>query len=453
MSPEFPILDPDSARRSILRRQPWDAFEVPEQMLDENERIFGERIGPDEGVRRILADVRTRGDAAVHDWTLKLDGVRIDDLRVNPETVLRSSAEVGPDVYGALVLAAERIERFHSRQPNQSWIQNDEEGTVGQLVRPVDRVGIYVPGGTAPLPSTLLMTAIPARVANVREIIIVTPPQRETGLPSSVTLAAAAVARVDAVYTAGGAQAVAALAFGTESIPAVDKICGPGSLFVTLAKRQLFGLVGIDGLPGPTETVIVADDGADPEMAAADLLAQAEHDVLASAVLLTPSRALAKKVQAAVHAQLEELERASIAGATFARSAGIVVTETLLHAFTLANEYAPEHLCLLVEDPWRWVDHVQNAGGLFLGERSFEVLGDYTAGPSHVMPTGGTARFASPVNVTDFGKLISIIGLNESALESIGPAAETLARTEGLGGHAAAVRRRLNSQSLREDQL
>lgn len=453
MSPEFPILDPDSARRSILRRQPWDAFEVPEQMLDENERIFGERIGPDEGVRRILADVRTRGDAAVHDWTLKLDGVRIDDLRVNPETVLRSSAEVGPDVYDALVLAAERIERFHSRQPNQSWIQNDEEGTVGQLVRPIDRVGIYVPGGTAPLPSTLLMTAIPARVANVREIVVVTPPQRETGLPSSITLAAAAVARVDAVYTAGGAQAVAALAFGTESIPAVDKICGPGSLFVTLAKRQLFGLVGIDGLPGPTETVIVADDCADPEMAAADLLAQAEHDVLASAVLLTPSRALAEKVQAAVHAQLEELERASIAGATFARSAGIVVTETLPHAFALANEYAPEHLCLLVEDPWRWVDHVQNAGGLFLGERSFEVLGDYTAGPSHVMPTGGTARFASPVNVTDFGKLISIIGFNESALESIGPAAETLARTEGLGGHAAAVRRRLNSQSLREDQL
>ncbi len=453
MTREFPILDPESARRSILRRQPWDSFEVPDEMLDRNERIFGERIGPDEGVRRILADVRTRGDAAVQDWTLKLDGVRVDDLRVDPESVLRSSAKVGPEVYDALVLAAERIERFHSRQPNQSWIQNDEEGTVGQLVRPIDRVGIYVPGGTAPLPSTLLMTAIPARVANVPEIIVVTPPQKETGLPSSVTLAAAAVARVDAVYTAGGAQAVAALAFGTETVPAVDKICGPGSLFVTLAKRQLFGLVGIDGLPGPTETVIVADGGADPEMAAADLLAQAEHDVLASAVLLTPSRALAKKVQAAVHAQLEELERASIAGATFARSAGIVVTETLPHAFALANEYAPEHLCLLVEDPWRWVDHVQNAGGLFLGERSFEVLGDYTAGPSHVMPTGGTARFASPVNVTDFSKLISIIGLNESALEKIGPAAETLARTEGLGGHASAVHRRLNSQSLREDQL
>jgi len=450
---EFPILDPDSARRSILRRQPWDAFEVPDEMLDRNERIFGERIGPDEGVRRILADVRTRGDAAVQDWTHKLDGVRVNDLRIDPETVLRSSAEVGPEVYDALVLAAERIERFHSRQPNQSWIQNDEEGTVGQLVRPIDRVGIYVPGGTAPLPSTLLMTAIPARVANVPEIIVVTPPQKETGLPSSVTLAAAAVARVDAIYTAGGAQAVAALAFGTETVPAVDKICGPGSLFVTLAKRQLFGLVGIDGLPGPTETVIVADHGADPELAAADLLAQAEHDVLASAVLLTPSRTLAQQVRAAVHTQLEELDRSSIAGATFGRSAGIVVTETLPHAFELANEYAPEHLCLLVDAPWSWVDHVQNAGGIFLGEGSFEVLGDYTAGPSHVMPTGGTARFASPVNVTDFVKLISIIGLNECALEEIGPAAEILARTEGLGGHAAAVRRRLNGQSLREDQL
>ena len=453
MKREFPILDPESARRTILRRQPWDAFEVPEEMLDANERIFGARIGPDEGVRRILADVRGRGDQAVRDWTKRLDGVSQEELKVDPETVLRAAAEVGPEVYDALVLAAERIEQFHRRQPNQSWIHNDEEGTVGQLVRPIERVGIYVPGGTAPLPSTLLMTAIPARVANVGEIIVVTPPQQETGLPSNVTLAAAAVARLDAVYAAGGAQAIAALAFGTETVPAVDKICGPGSLFVTLAKRQLYGLVGIDGLPGPTETVIVADAGADPEMAAADLLAQAEHDVLASAVLLTPSRALAQKVQAAVHAQLEELDRAQIASATFARSAGIVITETLPHAFALANEYAPEHLCLLVEDPWRWVDQVQNAGGIFLGERSFEVLGDYTAGPSHVMPTGGTARFASPVNVTDFAKLISLIGLNEQSLDAIGPAAELLARTEGLGGHAAAVSRRLNKSLQREDQI
>ncbi len=452
MKNDFPILDPEPARKSILRRQPWDAFDLPEEILDSIEDIFGSRIGPDEAVSRILADVRAGGDAAVRNWTQKLDGVSLDDLRVDPQTILQESGDVAPEVYDALVLAAERIENFHRRQPNQSWIQNDNEGTVGQLVRPIERVGIYVPGGTAPLPSTLLMTAIPARVANVGELVVVTPPQKETGLPDKVTLAAATVARVDAVYIAGGAQAIGAMAFGTESIPAVDKICGPGNLFVTLAKRQLFGLVGIDGLPGPTETVIIADESADPQLAAADLLAQAEHDVLASAILLTPSRQLAQKVQAAVHAQLEDLERGQIAAATFARSAGIVVTESMPEAVALANEYAPEHLCLLVESPWRWVDQVQNAGGIFLGERSFEVLGDYTAGPSHVMPTGGTARFASPINVTDFVKLISLIGLNEEALAAIGPAAETLARTEGLGGHAAAVSRRLKSTSHQEDE-
>ena len=452
MTNVFPILEPESARNSILRRQPWDDFELPDEILDSIERIFGSRIGPEEAVRRILTDVRTGGDEAVRTWTKKLDGVSLDDLRVPPQTILSESADVAPEVYDALTLAAERIENFHRRQPNQSWIQNDDEGTVGQLVRPIERVGIYVPGGTAPLPSTLLMTAIPARVANVGELVVVTPPQQETGLPDKVTLAAATVARVDAVYIAGGAQAIGAMAFGTETIPAVDKICGPGNLFVTLAKRQLFGLVGIDGLPGPTETVIVADEAADPRLAAADLLAQAEHDVLASAVLLTPSRRLAHEVQEAVHAQLEELERSQIAAATFARGAGIVVTASLSEAFSLANEYAPEHLCLLVEDPWRWIDKVQNAGGIFLGERSFEVLGDYTAGPSHVMPTGGTARFASPINVTDFVKLISLIGLNEQALSAIGPAAETLARTEGLGGHAAAVSRRLNPIIHKEDE-
>ncbi len=452
MTNEFPILDPESARNSILRRQPWDTFDLPDEMLDSIERIFGSRIGPDEAVRRILADVRTSGDAAVRNWTERIDNVSVEDLRVDPQTILRQSADVAPEVYDALVLAAERIENFHRRQPNQSWIQNDDEGTVGQLVRPLERVGIYVPGGTAPLPSTLLMTAIPARVANVGELIVVTPPQQDNGLPNKVTLAAAAIARVDAVYIAGGAQAIGAMAFGTETVPVVDKICGPGNLFVTLAKRQLFGLVGIDGLPGPTETVIIADDGADPQLTAADLLAQAEHDILASAVLLTPSRSLAHKVQAAVHAQLEELERGQIAAATFGRGAGIVVTGSIDEAFALANEYAPEHLCLLVESPWRWIDKVQNAGGVFLGERSFEVLGDYTAGPSHVMPTGGTARFASPLNVTDFVKLVSLIGLNEEALAAIGPAAEILARTEGLGGHAAAVSRRLKSKSHQEDE-
>jgi histidinol dehydrogenase len=441
----MPIYNVPAAQRTILRRQAWDHYEVPERMIEANERLFGERIGPDEAVRRILADVRARGDAALRQWTSTLDGAEVDALRVPPEAIEAALDEVDDKVVDALRLSAARIERFHRRQPNLSWIHNDGEGTLGQLVRPIGRVGIYVPGGTAPLPSTLLMTAIPARVAGVPHLAVIAPPQRGSTLPHPITLAAAAVAGVDAVYVAGGAQAIAAFAFGTESIPAVDKICGPGNLFVTLAKRQLFGIVGIDGLPGPTETLVIADERADPELAAADLLAQAEHDILASAILLTPSRALAEKVQAAVARQLEELDREEILTLALGNNCGLIVTETLEQAFDLANVYAPEHLCLLVDDPWAHLDKVQNAGGVFLGERSFEVLGDYVAGPSHVMPTGGTARFASPINVTDFVKIVSVIGLNERALQAIGPAAETLAHAEGLTAHAMAVKKRLGT--------
>jgi histidinol dehydrogenase len=347
-------------------------------------------------------------------------------------------------VVAALKVAAQRIEQFHRRQPLHSWIHNDGDGTLGQLVRPIPRVGIYIPGGTAPLPSSLLMTAIPARVAGVPHLAVITPPQQETGLPHPAILVAADIAGVDVIYVAGGAQAIAALTFGTATIARVDKICGPGNLFVTLAKRQVFGLVGIDGLPGPTETLVIADESANPRLAAADLLAQAEHDVLASAILLTPSRRLAEQVQAAVMAQLEELGRSEIIAGSLSRGSGIVVTESLVQALDLANDYAPEHLCLLVQEPWQYLGQVQNAGGVFLGERSFEVLGDYVAGPSHVMPTGGTARFASPINVSDFVKLVSVVGLNEQALQAIGPAAVTLAETEGLTAHAAAVRRRLD---------
>jgi histidinol dehydrogenase len=410
--------------------------------LDRNEALFGERIGPDEVVRRILRDVRERGDAAVRQWTEKIDGVQAP-LVVSAEQIRAAYEQVAPEIVDALRLAAQRIEAYHRRQPSISWIHNDADGIVGQLVRPIERVGIYIPGGTAPLPSSLLMTAIPARVAGVHHLAIISPPQRDTALPHATTLVAADIAKVDALYVAGGAQAIGALAFGTESIPAVDKICGPGNLYTTLAKRQLFGVVGIDGLPGPTETLVIADASANPEYAAADLLAQAEHDVLASAILLTPSRGVAEKVQAAVLAQLETLERAETAAVAITRNSGIVVTDSLSQAFELANQYAPEHLCLLIEEPWNYLGKVHNAAGVFLGERSFEVLGDYVAGPSHVMPTGGTARFASPINVLDFVKLVSVIGLNEQALQAIGPAAAVLAKAEGLTAHAAAVTRRL----------
>ncbi len=437
------IFDVVAARRSVLRRSSWDEIDVPGALLDGIEKLFGERLSPDEVVRRILADVRADGDAAVLAWTKRLDRIAEPALVVTSEQIHAARAAVGEPVVAALQLAAERIRAFHRRQPELSWIHNDEEGILGQLIRPIERVGIYIPGGTAPLPSSLLMTAIPARVAGVPYVSVITPPQRNTGLPHPATLVAADIAEVDVVYAAGGAQAIGALAFGTESIARVDKICGPGNLFTTLAKRQVYGIVGIDGLPGPTETIVIADALADPQMVAADLLAQAEHDVLARAILLTPSRALAEKVQAAVLAQLENLERSEVIAGSLENGSGIVVTDTLDACFELANDFAPEHLCLLVDDPWSYLGRVRHAGGVFLGERSFEVLGDYVAGPSHVMPTGGTARFASPVNVNDFVKIVSVIGLNNQALRVIGPAAELLANTEGLTAHAAAVRRRL----------
>ncbi|MFO7630912.1 MAG: histidinol dehydrogenase [Caldilinea sp.] len=437
------IYDVESAQRTILRRTAWDELSVPDALLDRLEQLFSERISPEEAVRRILADVRTRGAAAVNEWSQRLDGVTPPSLVVTHEAIRAAYHEVTPEVVAAMRMAAARVDQFHRRQPALSWIHNDAEGTLGQLVRPIERVGIYIPGGSAPLPSSLIMTAVPARVAGVPFIAVISPPQRATGLPHPTILVAADIVGVDAIYVAGGAQAIGALAFGAGTISRVDKIFGPGSLFTTLAKRQVFGIVGIDGLPGPTETLVIADEHADPQLAAADLLAQAEHDVLASAILLTPSQELAEAVQAAVLAQLEELDRAEIIAASLARGSGIVVTESLDHALNLANAYAPEHLCLLVNDPWTHLGQVRNAGGVFLGERSFEVLGDYVAGPSHVMPTGGTARYASPINVNDFVKIISVIGLNELALQAIGPSAQTLARAEGLSGHAAAVERRL----------
>ncbi|MEW6285304.1 MAG: histidinol dehydrogenase [Chloroflexota bacterium] len=438
------ILEPETAEQTILKRHAWDDLPVPESLLARLEGLFGERVTPDEAVRRILDDVRRSGDRALRDWTKRIDAIDLSAIEVTSAQIESAFDSLPAPLLDSLKLAARRIEDFHRRQPAISWIHNNREGTLGQLVRPIPRVGIYAPGGTASLPSSVLMGVIPAKVAGVPFVAVVSPPQRESGLPHPAVLAAAHIAGADAVYCAGGAQAIGALAFGTESVRRVDKICGPGNLFTTLAKRQVYGIVGIDGLPGPTETLVIADESANPEFAAADLLAQAEHDVLASAILLTPSRALAEKVQAAVARQMEALERAEILSQSLANNSGIVVTRDLEQAFDFANDYAPEHLCLLVRNPWEHIERVQNAGGVFLGENSFEVLGDYVAGPSHTMPTGGTARFASPLNVLDFVKIISLVGLNESALQAIGPAAEVIAREERLTAHAAAVRQRLD---------
>lgn len=439
----FKQYDSQAARQTILKRTPPDEFPVSARVMENIEKLFGERLTAEAAVTRILKDVRTRGDAALQDWTKRLDSLDLKPAPVSTASIQSALDSISPAQRDALEKAAARVEAFHKRQPLTSWFTNELGGTLGQIIRPIQRVGLYVPGGTAPLPSTVLMSAIPAKVAGVKEIVVVTPPNRDyanTEVPvHPVILAACAVAGVDEIYAIGGAQAVAALAYGTETIRPVNKIFGPGNLFVTLAKRQVYGVVGIDGLAGPTETVVIADDSANPAWVAADLLAQAEHDLLASAILLTPSQTLIQKVQAEVAKQIEQRSRADIIVASLENRGGAVLTRDLSEAVELANEYAPEHLALSVSDPWRWAEKVTNAGGIFMGEHSFEVLGDYLAGPSHVMPTGGSARFASPLNVWDFVKIVSLVALDDKTAQAVSPVAATLAQSEGLDAHANAA--------------
>jgi histidinol dehydrogenase len=443
--------DPQTARRTILKRTPPDEFPVSAGVLDNIETLFGERLTAEQAVARILKEVRVNGDAALQAWTQRLDSFDLKPARVSKTLIQSALDAISPAQRDALEQAASRIESFHRHQPLTSWFTNELGGTLGQIIRPIQRVGLYVPGGTAPLPSTVLMSAIPARVAGVKEIVVVTPPNRsfaKTETPiAPIILSACAIAGVDEIYPLGGAQAIAALAYGTESIRSVDKIFGPGNLFVTLAKRQVYGVVGIDGLAGPTETAVIADEFANPIWVAADLLAQAEHDVLASAILLTPSPSLIEKVQVEVAKQLEDRKRGEIIAASLENRGGAILTRDLDEAIQLANEYAPEHLGLSVSEPWRWVEKVTNAGGVFMGEHSFEVLGDYLAGPSHVMPTGGSARFASPLNVWDFVKIVSLIALDENTAQSISPIASTLAQSESLDAHANAASLRVKESA------
>jgi histidinol dehydrogenase len=435
--------DPQTAKQTILKRTPPDEFSVSARVQDGITQLFGEPLTPDQAVSRILKDVRINGDSALQTWTHKLDGLDLRPAPVSQDSI-RSALDFIPAAQqAAFEQAAARIEAFHRRQPLSSWFTNELGGTLGQIIRPIQRVGLYVPGGTAPLASSVLMSAIPARVAGVKEIVVVTPPDRSLtnrDVPvAPIILAACAIAGVDEVYLLGGAQAIGALGYGTETIHPVDKIFGPGNLFVTLAKRQVYGLVGIDGLAGPTETIVIADESANPAWVAADLLAQAEHDFLASAILLTPSQTLIESVQIEIARQMEQRTREEIIAASLENRGGAVLTANLEEAVELANDYAPEHLGLSVSDPWNWVEKVKNAGGIFVGEHSFEVLGDYLAGPSHVMPTGGSARFASPLNVWDFVKIVSLVALDKNTAESIGPVAAVIAEAECLDAHANAA--------------
>jgi len=430
----FKIYDLDTARNTILKRVPLNQQPIPETLRQGVEDLFGAGTTPDQAVRQILRSIQEEGDPALKKWTRILDQADLDTFLVPPSELEKAYRDLEPSLRDSLNTAARRIEAFHRRQPLPDWSTSELGGLIGQRVTPVGKAGVYVPGGTAPLPSSLLMSVLPARAAGVERVVAATPPR-----PDPVILASAYLCGVEEVYLAGGAQAVGALAFGTESIPKVDVIVGAGNLFVTLAKQQVYGIVGLDGLAGPTETMVIADASARPDWVAADLLAQAEHDVLASAILVTPEKSLAEAVQAAVADQVESLSRAEIIAQSLDNMGGAVITPDLETAAAVADEYAAEHLCLAVENPLALSQKINNAGGFFLGEYSFEVLGDYLAGPSHVMPTGGTARFASPLNVMNFVKISSLIGLDpETGRELSGPAA-LLARAEKLTAHAASA--------------
>ncbi len=439
----FPVYDVETARKTILKRVPWEEWAASELLQARIAQVFGEPLTPWEATARIVNDVRRRGDAALREWTERLDGFHLTTFSVSKEVLQQALETLDESLRLALERAARRIEAFHRRQPITSWLTQDLGGTLGHLIRPLDRVGCYIPGGSAPLPSTVLMSVIPARVAGVREVVVVTPPHRtfaHLDIPvAPVLLAACAIAGVDAVYTVGGAQAIAALAYGTESIPRVDKIVGPGNIFVTLAKKMVFGSVGIDGLAGPTETLIVADESARADWIVADLMAQAEHDPLAAAILLTPSMDLIQRVQEEVARQLPSRERRTIIEQSFRHRGGAVLTRSLEEALELANTYAPEHLALAVQDPWAWLPQVRHAGCVFLGEHSFEVLGDYIAGPNHTLPTGGSARFASGLHVGEFVKWMGVVALDPATARTLAPDAALLARAEHLEAHAHAA--------------
>ncbi len=424
----IPLVTPDDTARldAILSRDATFSDEV------------------DASVDDILGQMREGGDPALLALTEQFDGVRPDSVKVPTSTLDEASDALDGDLRDAIAQAAANIRRFHKKQVRESWFTDDGDGVIlGQRVVPMARVGLYVPGGTAFYPSSLLMNAIPAQVAGVEEIHLVSPPQ-EDGRPHPLVLATAAFLGLEHVYAVGGAQAVGALAYGTDTVPAVDKIVGPGNAYVAAAKKKVFGRVGIDSVAGPSEIGVLADDTADPAFVAADLLSQAEHDVRASAILITPHRSLAEAVQDEVEARVPDLPRADVIEQALADYGACVVTGTMDEAVDLMNELAVEHLELHVDDPWETMTRIRHAGALFLGEYSSEPVGDYFAGPNHVLPTGGTARHASALGVDDFIRTQSVLSYTKERLDETGEQIITLAEAEELQAHADAIRARLD---------
>lgn len=422
----------------LLTKKSFDEIELSPKVRAANQKIFGEDLSAVEIVRRIVNDIRKRGDAALIEWTRKIDGVELKNFLVDADELNAAENFIKtyePEVFASLKVAAENIRRYHAEQLPRSWITyRGENSLLGQSIVALDRVGVYVPGGTAAYPSSVLMNIIPAKVAGVREIIMCTPNV------NPYVLTAAKLAGVDKIFRIGGAQAIAAMAFGTEKIPRVNKIVGPGNIFVTLAKKEVYGHCDIDMLAGPSEILIIADEFANATFAAADMLSQAEHDPLACSIVITTSQSLAEKISAEVDVQIAKLPRREIAAAAIERNGLIVVAQDLNEAVDFANFSAPEHLELLTREPFALLPKIKNAGAIFLGAYSPEPLGDYLAGPNHVLPTGGTAKFYSVLNVETFLKRRSLISYTQNDLLNAADDIIRLAEAEGLQAHAQAIR-------------
>lgn len=409
-------------------------------------RKMSESVDVSATVSEILAKVKTGGDQAVKQLNKEIDGVELADLRVTSTDIETSVNEISSELLAVLKKAKANITTYHEKQVRQGFVSTSEQGVVmGQRVLPLETVGVYVPGGTAAYPSTVLMDVLPAKIAGVKRIVMITPPSKEGKLAPAI-LAAAHVAGVDEIYQVGGAQGIAALAYGTETIPAVDKIVGPGNIYVATAKRMVYGLVDIDMIAGPSDVLIVADESANPDWLAADLIAQAEHDPLAQAILITTSEPMIQAVNQAVDKQLAELPRQAIAQQSLDNNGKLILAQNLAEALVLANQVAPEHLELAVDQPFELLGKVKNAGSVFLGHYTPEVLGDYFAGPNHTLPTEGTARFYSPLSVDDYVKKSSYLYYTPEALAEAGPSVELFAKTEHLDGHARSMTIRLKGE-------
>ena len=417
-------------------------FEEVFYRITQRGNVFDERIWS--VVKVIVEDVAVRKDQALFEYTEKFDGYTLNSksVAVSPEEMEQALAQVSDDDLSVLRVAAERIEKFHRKQVIHDWCDSDEEGIeLGQRIMPLERVGVYAPGGLACYPSTVIMAAVPAKIAGVPDIILVTPSRG--GMINPLIVAAAKLSGVDRIFKIGGAQSIAALAYGTESIPRVDKIVGPGNAYVAAAKKMVYGQVAIDMIAGPSEIIVIADGTARASHVAADLLAQAEHDEMAGAICLTPDKTLAREVADEVELQLSGLQRESIAACALADFGAVIVTKDIDEAVAIANRFAPEHLELMVNNPRDILPKIKHAGAIFLGHNTPETLGDYIAGPNHILPTGGTARFSSPLGVYDFVKRSSVLSFTESALRLYGPQAAKFAEMEGLGAHKRSVTIRL----------